>query len=496
MPGSTNVVFELGEWAAVAPDAPALLLREAIVPYGNLGAAVNACALALSDAGLKPGDICGLVFIDEVLLAVTLLAVLRLGATVLSLPHSATGRQHRELLARTGARAVASDRPLKPGTAQVTLEVSAELLMRPDAAQAPFVREPHGPAVLISGSGSTGEPKLIPLTHAQLRGRIELKTGWRPLRAADRVAAMSHLDFFGTKLRMLEALRAGAAFARWNATSPETPGLCALQGITVLHTTVYHTEMMIRSLPAGTTRALAGLDAMFVASSTLTDDLRARARDALTGNLYVRYGTNESGQITTAGPPEIFNLAGTVGCVDAGAQIRIVDDHGEPVPVGTVGSLRIRSPGLCDGYWGDKDATAKAFKDGWFTPNDLGKFNAAGHLIFYGRADDMMIMNGINIYPAEIERAFAAHPDVLDVAALPASDPLHQQVPVCAVELAPGSTATPRSLFDFGARRLGAHKPQHVYVLDKIPRTEQGKVKRTQLAQEILKQAAQRKPPP
>ena len=133
------------------------------------------------------------------------------------------------------------------------------------------------------------------------------------------------------------------------------------------------------------------------------------------------------------------------------------------------------------GYLNDPESTRSCLIDGWFFPGDLGKMTPDGQLIHCGRADQMMIFNGINIYPAEIEQCVTRHPAVTDAAAFPLSSPVHQDVPVCAVVLLEGSTITEEHLLAYLQQRLGFRSPRRLIRLKAIPRNEQGKVIRHEL---------------
>lgn len=108
-----------------------------------------------------------------------------------------------------------------------------------------------------------------------------------------------------------------------------------------------------------------------------------------------------------------------------------------------------------------------------------------GHLIYCGRADHMMIKNGINIYPAEIESVMTSHPAVRDAAVIPVNSPTHQDLPICAVSLHDGQTVTERELLDYCVQNLGARSASAVLVQQEIPRNEQGKLIRARLAEDI-----------
>jgi len=144
------------------------------------------------------------------------------------------------------------------------------------------------------------------------------------------------------------------------------------------------------------------------------------------------------------------------------------------LPAGEVGHIRIRSPGMIDGYVDDPAATARAFRAGWFYPGDLGSLTPDGVLVFHDRADDMMILGGINIFPREIELALEQHPAVLEAQAFPLPHPVHQDIPAAAVVLR--GEATEPELIAFCRERLGEQAPKMAVIVEKLPDQTRGKV--------------------
>jgi D-alanine-D-alanine ligase-like ATP-grasp enzyme len=182
---------------------------------------------------------------------------------------------------------------------------------------------------------------------------------------------------------------------------------------------------------------------------------------------------------------DVYAIAGNVGHPHPGFELQVVDAKDRPLPAGEAGLVRIRSATGIDGYLNDPIATAEAFRDGWFYPGDLGRLAAGGQLIHLGRADDLMIMNGINIYPAEIEQTLLIHPAVRDAAAMPIRHPVHQDVPVAVVSLHPGADAAAQDLLRFVHDRIGAHALHQIFILEEIPRNEQGKPRRDDIRAQI-----------
>ncbi len=479
-----NITFDLIEHARVQPAAPALLLPGRTLSYRELDGLVWRCARHLHALGVRAGQVVALTFAEEIGLVLAMLAVSRLGASAYSIPRSASPSQRREMAAQARVKWLASDQPeaFDAGVAALRLERRAVEAGPGEDDSSLLAPVPAAPWLLITGSGSTGRPKLIPVSHAQGRARSELGARALGLTPADRVAALSHFDFSTSKFRLHEALWAGAACALgpW----PDAAAVlqrCASDRLSVLYGTVFHAENLIASLPEDRRDALPMLRAFELTASTVSDELRRRIRKTLTPQLHVRYGINEAGPVTMAGPPAVHEVAGTVGRALAGVEIRVVDRRGQALPPATVGLVEIRTPALVDGYLDDEPATRANFRDGWFRPGDLGRLTPEGQLIFCGRADHLMIMNGINIYPAEIEQLMSSHAGVADVAVIPVRHRIHQDIPVCAVTLRAGSTWSEQDLLDHARSRLGARGPHRVLVFDRIPRNHEGKLLRADL---------------
>jgi acyl-coenzyme A synthetase/AMP-(fatty) acid ligase len=348
-----------------------------------------------------------------------------------------------------------------------------------------LVANPITPWLLVIGSSTTGKPLLIPVTHAQENARSSMSRDWLGITSDDRITSLSHLDFTAPKHRLHEVLWAGASFGLFDRDTENPIQMCPQRSFTVLHATVWHVESMLATLPPDAANALDSLRILSMGASSVSDDLRQRIRRHLCSNLLVRYATNETGPIAIAGPSEVFAVSGTVGRPAPGVLIQIVDSSSQPVSIGTIGFIRVRSPGLIDGYFHDENTTRQRFKDNWFLPGDLGKLTQDGHLIYWGRADHMMIMGGINIYPAEIEEVLTGHPAVRDAAAMPVKNTILQDIPVCAVVLYSGADISEQSLLTYARERLGVQSPDRVAIIEKIPRNERGKLIRAELMEQI-----------
>lgn len=486
--GGRNVAFDILHYAERTPDAPALLLPEREISYRELNELLEKFSAYLLAQGVKAGDLIGVSAADELTLVLTQLAITRVGACIFSLPRSYTAFQRQAAAQRSGIRLLVTDDPVRFAAGVPTIAVDRRTLAatKLPVRRVPLPVHPVVPWLLITGSGSTGEPKLIPITHTQARERSRRAVKLLELDASDRVATLSHFDFSHAKFRLLEAFHVGAACALpvWGKAGM----LASLQqrSLSVLYACVFHVEQILDGLPDDAETVLQGTRILEVTSSTVSDDLRQRIRRHLTPNLYVRYGINEAGPVSIATPAEVAAVPGCVGKVVDGVRVQIVDREGAPLPNGEIGAIRIRGEGVVSAYLDNPDANRRLFVDGWFLPGDLGKISPAGDLIYYGRADHMMIKNGMNIYPAEIEQVVGGHGAVRDVAVLPFSHRIHQDVPMCAVVMNPGMLVSESELLAYARARLGARGPERVFCFERIPRNHEGKLLRRELKEMLL----------
>lgn len=192
------------------------------------------------------------------------------------------------------------------------------------------------------------------------------------------------------------------------------------------------------------------------------------------------YGLTEGQPIAAALEPEdAYTKGQTVGKPMPLTEIQIIDDHGMPLPVGEVGEIAIKSPGVSEGYWRKPEATMETFVNGWCKTGDLGVFDQDGYLTIAGRKKDMIRSGGENIYAAEIEDVLYRHPDVKEVSIIGIPDPKFIEA-VCAVIVKKeGSNLTEEEVIDFCKEYLASYKkPKEVKFVDEIPRTPSGKVQK------------------
>jgi len=477
-------ISDVLEWQAdLLKDVPCIHFPGGYWSFDYLNRSVWQIANMLHRKGVAKGDIVALTFHSELLLLVTMMATARIGATVFSVPLKNPLVQTSEMLNQVNASYVATDLADLQYADLESIQIGLEALNRPESDIEKSCKDdrPAAPWILVAGSGSTGVPKLMPIPHHQQLFRMTSGLEWLPYSSDDILFSMIDLDFYGSKQRYLEAFTKGSSIALVDRSRVEIGNAAKNKKITVVYATVFHIEHILQSLPTDSRGRLESLTALMIGGSSVSSNLRNAIGDKLCSNLYVLYGANECHTTCCTRVSEVYEVQGSVGRPHKGFELQIVDEGGSPLSASRVGQVRIRGEAMIDGYFKDKAATATAFRHGWFYPGDLGKLTPDGQLIHMGRIDDMMIMNGINIYPAEIEQTMYSHPDVMDAVALPLKHRVHQDIPVCAVTLKEEAQVSEQDLLAFARQRLAAHSPKRLVVLNKIPRNQQGKPIRKEL---------------
>jgi malonyl-CoA/methylmalonyl-CoA synthetase len=200
-----------------------------------------------------------------------------------------------------------------------------------------------------------------------------------------------------------------------------------------------------------------------------------------------RYGMTET-IMNTTNPYEGERRPGTVGRPFPGQEARVVHVRTrEPLPDGETGEIEVRGPHVFAGYWQRPDATAESFDaQGWFRTGDLGLRDADGYFQITGRARELIISGGFNVYPREVEEVLATHPDVAEVAVLGLPDPDFGEQVVAVIVPRPGATPQAQVLADFCKDRLASFKkPRRVEFVESLPRNALGKVQKHLLRERL-----------
>lgn len=205
--------------------------------------------------------------------------------------------------------------------------------------------------------------------------------------------------------------------------------------------------------------------------------------DAFGDVIYNNYNATEAGMIATATPEDLRAAPDTAGRPAGGTEIRILDPEFNELPTGEVGSIYVRNNTQFEGY---TSGSTKDFHAGFMSSGDVGYLDEAGRLFVVGRDDEMIVSGGENVYPIEVEKTLAAHPDVAEAAVIGVDDEQYGQRLAAFVVLEPGAAldagAAPEALKQHVRENLANYKiPREITVLDELPRGSTGKILRADL---------------
>ena len=491
-----NIADALSRWANEKPYAVAIVDGDLVVHYWSFDRAAWRAAAWFRAQGVKPGDIVGTSFAqDSALQLVAIYGLARMGAVQISMP--LWGSATRSALAH------------QFGVSSIVGEVDAASLadlplLRPDprwlgarrAAIDPSVRSEgdDAPWLIALSSGTTGAVKGVYRTHRDhliLTERAHRQHGHR---SGDRfLAAVSLSYIFGFYLA-LEVIDSGGT-VRLVPPAADIAAVIDREAINRMATSPGAIKEILSQL-SGDRPRFPGIRSLAVGTALVSQALSEEMRRRLTPHAFVIYGANELWYLTIADPATQVRFPESVGFPFPGIEIEIVDDAGRRLPPGEIGLIRLRGAGFPTAYINNPEATAQVFRDGWFYIGDVGSLTPEGALYLKGRADDVMNLDGIKIYPADIEATLLQHPAVAEAAAFPLHSKHYSDVPAVAVVLR--SETSVEALLAYCRERLGVKAPQRLHILPELPKNAMGKVvKRTLIASlPELDEGPRKTPPP
>lgn len=491
-PGSLRRDLQGGSIPAVlttaAREHPGSSLRidDDRLSHQELAASVGRCAAVLRAHGIARGSRLVIHARSSMDLVVAYLATLAVGGVaVLTNPlHTAT--ELDDVIDRAKASALLVDDDCEKVASVTVLRMREVTAAADGAAEAPFAEvSADDVALLAFTSGTTGSPKVVPLTHGQLLASI---------RAAMQAWAWSSADILVHALPLFHqhglsgvhaSLVAGSSAAILSRFDPEH----LLETIEREHATVLFAVPSIHQrLVELAPEALAPLRQLRLVTSgsaPLSVELADRLREKTGVQALERYGLTESG-LNLSNPYRGERVPGTVGTPLPGVEVTLRSDSGHLVAAGASGEITLRAPQVFSGYLDDPDATAAAFwPGGWFRTGDLARWDEHGRLMITGRLKELIITGGMNVVPQEVERALERFPGVKAVAV--AGIPSERWGEEVAAWVVPTDGALDaEDIIAFSREHLASYKcPKRVYFIEELPRNAMGKLSRSSLAETV-----------
>ncbi|GGD55953.1 class I adenylate-forming enzyme family protein [Pseudoxanthomonas indica] len=485
--------------AGRAPQRVALVDGDRRLDYAGFWRQAQHFAAHLRAQGVRVGDRVALILPNRLEAAVAIYGGWLAGAVIVPLNVQARSRDFIPWLRHSGACHVvfeAGHRDVHEALAELaddpgTTELGeAQGLPGEDNSATDFVAPlPDAPAMILYTSGTTGDPKGVMLSHANLLANAESVVAYLQLQAEDSV--LSVLPFYyayGASVLHTHLLTGACVVLGPSLMFP----LLVLEAIEREQATgfsgVPSTYALLLEPMAERAASLGSLRYLTQAGGAMSPALTQRLRGVLPApRLYVMYGQTEATSRISWLPPErLGEKLGSVGIPVAGVQWKIVGDDGGELPRGESGEVCVRGANVMPGYWNNPEASAKVLRDGWLHTGDLGYLDTDGYLYLQGRRSDMIKTGAHRVHPTDVEEVIAEMPGIREVAVVGVDDEVMGQV-IKAYIVSDGERP-PRAEDRIKAHcraRLAPYKiPRLIAFVDALPRTASGKVRRVQLMEQ------------
>ncbi len=492
-----TVAHFLEEAARHGAERPALVVGERTWRYGELDRAAGRIAAGLARLGLRPGERVALHLGNRPEFVLAYYACQKRRLTPVALNVTFRRDELAYILRDSAAAAVLTDAPadahLPPpaetpavrvrvgGTAGGAVAWDALPADPPLAAQD---GEREDVAAVLYTSATTGRPKGVMLTHANVVSNVHATVHHLRMTADDRgLCALPLFHCFGQNFIMNALVAAGGTLVLQERFVP-ADFLAAIGRHRI--TLLYAVPTMYIVLLAGAGGDLAAHDLSslrlsFSAAAMLPADVETRWRAATGLPISQGYGLTESSPFATYNH-ERAHRPGSVGTPIENVEVRVVDEQDRPVPDGTLGEIVIRGPNVMAGYLGKPAETAETLRGGWLHSGDVGYRDADGYFYVVDRVKDMINVSGFKVYPREVEEVLFGHPAVREVAVLGAPDPVKGELVRACVVLREDRTATAEELAAACRERIAPYKvPARIDFLASLPKSPTGKILKKEL---------------
>jgi len=479
-----NIALALEENAKRRGSHPAIIDSSKTISYHDLNTTVQKIAGYIKDQNIKEGDIIGVCLPDTADHLMVLYAIARLGAVILPLDWRwKKGEKKRVASFFKVSLIVGLSGEELDGFNYVAVDDTWNTLVKNRFTDIPCASGGTRPVVLSLSSGTTGRPKGPMLTHAQFTSRFVMQWVTLGFNQHDRYLSATPIYFGGGRSFTMGCLYSGATVILF--PPPYKPEDLIAAATRYQATTLLLVPTLLRrllALPRGNLPLLAGLNRLLSTGATLHPDERDAVMTNLNPNFINYYGSTEGGGTSVLLPTH--KAATSVGEAIYQTEIQIVDDEDQRLPANQVGHIRYRSPGVSGSFYNDPEASAEAFKEGWFYPGDIGRLDENGLLYLMGRIKDVIIKSGINIYPAEVEQVLINHPTVTDAAAIAWPHPeVGENI---AAFVVPTKKIDEQVLIEYCLKELAPFKtPKRIFFIEEMPKTALGKVVKADLVAKL-----------
>ena len=489
-----NLALALAQTISKTPEKTAVFWGDDLFTYQHFGLQSGWIAHQLHHAlSVKPGDRVGIWLKNRPEFISCMIGILEAGAVVVPINNFLKPDEVKHILEDAGIQVLISEEGMDAALKSLETEVhglhtfhvesipTSDALISKSLAMGRSDRKTDELAVIIYTSGTTGKPKGAMLTHGNLLHNVE--SCRQMLEAVDQdrfVVLLPMFHSFMLCVGLLLPLIVGSSIVLIRSVHPPK---------NILHEIIRHRATLLPAIP----QLFRALTACFEGQSLplrlcvsgaapLPREILREFTETLKIPLIEGYGLSEASPVVSLNPVCGPWKAGSIGIAIPDVEVCIQDDSGAVLPDGEVGEICVRGGNVMLGYWNKPEETAKSIRNGWLLTGDIGYREPDGYFYITDRKKDMLLVNGINVYPREIEEILYQLPSLKEAAVIGKPDSRKGEQPVAYVVAKEGSHVAEREIVDYLRSKLADYKvPRHVHFIASLPRNATGKVLKTEL---------------
>src|SRR5438105_67145 len=490
-----NVAHNLRHGRLFFTDRAAILFEGRTLTYRELDETSNRVANALTGLGIHRGDRVAIYLPNIPEFAIVYYGILKVGAIAVSINAIFKQDEVDFILNDSGSRLLFTTSDLAAQLERIecsalerviTVDRSLADLVAKGSAQARVAEmEATDPALLLYTSGTTGFPKGATLSHGNVVSNTWSTVHHAGYRPEDRLVLFLPLfHVFGQNFIMNAAFLAGSTLVLHRRFSPEA----VLESIAREKVTMFFAVPTIYVALLNLELAqeqVASIRYWFSAAATMPKEISRRWTERLGRPIFEGYGLTETSPFA-AYNHDFQHRFGSVGTAVENFELRIVDEGDAEVPLGSLGEIAIKGPGVMLGYWGRPDDTRAAIRKGWFHSGDVGQMDDQGYVFIVDRVKDMINRSGFKIWPAEVEQLLYKHPAVREVAVYGVPDAAAGEAVAAAIVLRSGASASAEEIVEYCRAQAAVYKaPSRVDFVSELPKNATGKILKRVLRERV-----------
>ncbi len=340
-------------------------------------------------------------------------------------------------------------------------------------------------AVILYTSGTTGHPKGAMLSHGNLSSNIDSVLEALDWRHGQEIILLVLPMFhaFAATAGMLAPLASGCAFVPLAKFEPDRVARTIADACATIFMGVPSMYSVLLRLKPERIKLFESLRYCLSGGAALPVKVLEQFESKFELKIYEGDGPTECSPVTCVNPIGGLTKPGTVGIPLPGVEMTIFDDDGKEVPLGQIGEIAVRGPNVMQGYLNQPEETQKVFRGDWFLTGDLGCEDEDGYFSIVDRKKDLVIVNGMNVYPRVIEEVVHKMEHIMEVAVVGEAHSVHGEVPVAYVVVEPNSDVAESDIRAWCREYLGRYEvPRRIYLVADLPKNAAGKILKRELS--------------